>query len=126
MQEFVGHLVNNNDISHARRLKHEISALDLIQSNLEILLHKSTVLRLEQEGELVKRWQELAHEISEVFRETMKGSEEHPLLRYSNAGPVARFVAAVIPCITGDNPTIQAVAQHLKRLTRRSRDNSAT
>jgi hypothetical protein len=37
----------------------------------------------------------------------------------SNQGPVPRFVAAVMPLMAGESPTVAAVAQHLKRVARR-------
>jgi hypothetical protein len=36
-------------------------------------------------------------------------------LRVSNSGPIARFVAALIPTITGDRPTLVNVARFLQR-----------
>ncbi|MBI5319797.1 hypothetical protein [Bradyrhizobium sp.] len=56
-------------------------------------------------------WHQIAGMIADAFMIAM-----HPQkLGLSNKGPVARFVAVVMPAMTGESPSIDSVAQHLKR-----------
>ncbi|MGH7111042.1 MAG: hypothetical protein ACREFK_11510, partial [Stellaceae bacterium] len=59
-------------------------------------------------------WHDIALVIAEAFKVAMSANRIEPL-GIANEGPVARFVAAVIPSITGEAPTPGAVSQHLKR-----------
>jgi hypothetical protein len=73
-------------------------------------------------------WKWLADELPEDFINAMKPNnpEFSPGLSYS--GPVARFIAVVVPLLTGEHPTPASVATQLKlrrqanRKTRSSRD----
>jgi hypothetical protein len=68
----------------------------------------------------LENWHHVAEGVVAGFRLAM-----HPVkLGSSNEGPVARFVAAVMPLMTGDHPTASAVSQHLKRQKRRARGRS--
>jgi hypothetical protein len=62
-------------------------------------------------------WHALADILASAFRLAM---QPHGLsLGNSNNGPLARFVAAVIPRITGEEPSVEAVGKHLMRIARK-------
>jgi hypothetical protein len=63
-------------------------------------------------------WHDLAEFVATAFRLAMAGTNEKPL-GASNDGPVARFVAAVIPKLTGETPSVAAVGKHLGRAASR-------
>jgi hypothetical protein len=65
-----------------------------------------------------KNWSDRAPDIAAPFRRAMKGVDPNLPLR-DRDGPVARFVAAVIPLIfPGQHPSVSAVGQVLARKTR--------
>lgn len=63
-----------------------------------------------------KNWHGIAEHVAASFRLAMAANNPDDRFGYSNDGPVARFVAAVVPMVTGeDAPHVDTVAQHLKR-----------
>jgi len=62
----------------------------------------------------LESWRHVAESVAGAFRIAMFPQE----FGRSNEGPVARFVAAVMPLMASESPTVSAVAQHLKRLAR--------
>jgi hypothetical protein len=54
-------------------------------------------------------WRPLAEPIANAFRAAM-----HQEFGRSNTGPVARFVATVVPFITDELPSVENVGKHLK------------
>jgi hypothetical protein len=62
----------------------------------------------------LESWRHVAEAVAGAFRIAMFPQE----FGRSNKGPVPRFVAAVMPLMTGESPTVSAVAQHLKRVAR--------
>jgi hypothetical protein len=71
-----------------------------------------------------ERWHDLADTIAHFFIVAMRPN--NPTVRFgrSNDGPVPRFVASIIPFITGDTPDVAAVGQHLKRIARKKAKSS--
>jgi hypothetical protein len=66
-----------------------------------------------------KDWHDIAYSVAQIFRTAMQAHNPNEVFGRSNGGPVPRFVAAVMPTITGGEfPTLAAVAQHLKRVVK--------
>jgi len=63
-------------------------------------------------------WHDIAVAVASSFRLAMAEKNPHDRFGFSNDGPVARFVAEVVPMITGETPRVETVAQHLKRARR--------
>ncbi len=61
------------------------------------------------------RWQDFAWSLAGQFRDAMEAANPGIVLQLSNDGPVARYVAAVVPHITGERPSVGAVAKFLQR-----------
>jgi hypothetical protein len=65
----------------------------------------------------LKGWRSIAEVVASAFTVAM-----HPTkIGHSNTGPIPRFVAAVLPLLTGETPSIGNVAQHLKKAARARR-----
>jgi hypothetical protein len=62
----------------------------------------------------LESWRHVAESVASAFKIAMFPQE----FGRSNEGPLARFVAAVMPLMAGESPTVSAVAQHLKRRMR--------
>lgn len=58
-----------------------------------------------------ERWRQIAPALADVFAEMMQ--RDYGL---SQDGPVARFIAAVVPVITGETPKAPNVCEHLKKV----------
>jgi hypothetical protein len=69
----------------------------------------------------INSWHPFAIIIGGAFKIALRRTNPHRRFGHSNDGPVARFVAAVIPNITGEHPTVQAVAKRLKDEARRQK-----
>jgi len=69
----------------------------------------------------LKNWHSLAQDIAEPARIALRFNNPTMLFGRSNDGPLPRFVAAVIPEITGERPSITAVGKHLKLLARKAK-----
>ena len=67
-----------------------------------------------------KNWRSIASSVESLFRPVMERANPKVKFGYSSAGnPVSRFVAAVVPMITGEKPEIGNVANYLKRQRKR-------
>ena len=71
-------------------------------------------------------WREFAPTIAKHFVSAMAGANPDLQFGVSNEGPVARFVVAIVPMITGETVNEARVAQYLKRLRRASQDISTS
>jgi hypothetical protein len=69
----------------------------------------------------IERWHDFADDVADVFREAMLSTNPNLVLGVANNGPVVRFVHTVIPFIIGQTPSMDAVAQQLKRSQRACR-----
>lgn len=87
---------------------------DFEQSSVEEFLCAEQEARLSD----FDKWKRLAPILVRTFRKAMRSTNPGIELRISNDGPVARFCAAVIPMITGEEPTAITVARHLQRQDR--------
>jgi hypothetical protein len=68
----------------------------------------------------LENWRDLAEVVAGAFMATMARANGGRELGISNDGPVGRFVAAVVPLITGEKkPTPASVAAHIKRRRRK-------
>jgi hypothetical protein len=74
--------------------------------------------------EMKKGWRDIALAIASAFKLALANSGAK--LGLSNDGPVPRFVAAVIPLITGEQPTVINVGKHLKDVARPKKGKSGT
>jgi hypothetical protein len=71
-------------------------------------------------------WRPLAESIASAFKATMSRTNPGLKLGHSNDGPVPRFVAAVVPSITGETPKVFNVGKHLKDYARKLRQRTGT
>jgi hypothetical protein len=115
----------------AYRSKDRIGSLKIIKNERElrkkfshfVLAMQAHDFQLDMdidEGGLMPRldsWRHVADVIAGVFEIAMFPRE----FGRSNKGPVARFVAAVVPLMTSERPVVSTVAQHLKRRARDQR-----
>jgi hypothetical protein len=62
------------------------------------------------------RWQWLADVLPIDFENAMRSTDPNYKARLSHNGPLARFIAAVVPSLTGQHPTPDSVATQLKKL----------
>jgi hypothetical protein len=72
--------------------------------------------------DFVKDWHDLAHDIADAFREAMRPN--NPGKAFGPRYAAGRFVHAVIPLITGEEPSLSEVAQCLvdgRRIRKRRR-----
>ena len=67
---------------------------------------------------LPERWHDIAGRLAAEFREAMASTNPGLELGLSNTGPVARFIAAMTPIVTGEALTRDAIARHLQRAKR--------
>jgi hypothetical protein len=62
-----------------------------------------------------KQWHGFASNVAFDFGVCLKRANPGLTIRISNDGPPARYVAVVVPYITGEKPTVTAVARELQR-----------
>jgi hypothetical protein len=67
-------------------------------------------------------WKSLGEKLAQRFVDAMRPANPDFEPGYGHAGPVARFVAAIAPFLTGEHPTPASVATHLKAC-RKARQN---
>jgi hypothetical protein len=61
-------------------------------------------------------WHHFAAWLAERFRDVVQASNPSlPRLKNANGGPVAKFLAAMVPYITGERPSLDAVRAYLRR-----------
>ena len=65
------------------------------------------------------KWSHFAVVIADDFKQAMTPNNPTLHLGISNEGPVPSFVQAVVPMMTGEEPSVWAVAQCLKRRARK-------
>lgn len=131
-------------IDNLRAFVHNQSKYELLSLNdFEKEIHKKSRIALDAFNELAqyfvkngilvvngsdivfskrKNWHNIAATIATHFTYAMVGQK----LGTSNEGPVARFVHAVIPMITGETPTLGAVAKRLKDMVKRTKAQTGT
>jgi hypothetical protein len=66
----------------------------------------------------IERWHDVAVELAEAFRSAMDSTNAGTTFALSNRGPLARFLASVIPKVTGEQPRCDAIARYLQRRAR--------
>lgn len=92
---------------------------ELCQEFVENLNALSAVMMalpgLQCSGPLSPRWHYFAFELAEEFRMAARRANRGRPLGLSNQGPVASFVAGMVPYITGETPSVEAVARELQR-----------
>lgn len=67
------------------------------------------------------QWHKYARDLQVFFVEAMEEANPGSEIRLADDGPVSRFIAAVIPFITGERPKPTAIARHLQRPTSNNR-----
>jgi hypothetical protein len=65
------------------------------------------------------RWHTFAGRVESAFREAMRTANPGLPLALSNSGAVVRFLETVIPQITGEEPSRDAIARYLQRQARK-------
>jgi hypothetical protein len=69
-------------------------------------------------------WHDVADFVAQTFRTAMRTNNPNKRFGRSNDGPVPRFVAAVMPTVTGgEAPSVGTVAQYLKRSARKRKQS---
>ena len=68
------------------------------------------------------RWADIAPDMAEYFTEVMRRNNPGWKGSLNNESPTLRFIAAVIPEITGETPTVTAISQFFKRRSRKEKD----
>ncbi len=63
----------------------------------------------------VNKWHYWAVYIASIFCDVINKNNPSIDLRYSNTGPIVRYLSAVIPLITGEEPTAVNIARYLQR-----------
>lgn len=70
-------------------------------------------LTLARPEDHVSNWHWMVTALSEPFTAAMSSSNNRFTFGVSPAGPFARFVAAVVPLVSGDKPSLQSVARRV-------------
>jgi len=99
------------------KVKMEIEAVDAVLSGLKTLLG-SVALNVQpgKIGSAFERWKPIAPMLCDSFREAMAST--NPNSEIGNSGPLPRFLEAVIPEITGEEPAATSIGQRLKEMNR--------
>lgn len=63
----------------------------------------------------VNKWHFWAFDIASLFCNVINKNNPRINLRYSNTGPIVRYLSAVIPLISGEEPTAVNIARYLQR-----------
>jgi hypothetical protein len=77
------------------------------------------------DGGRLEKWKDVAEALERDFRDAVASTNPGLKLGLSNDGPVARFVTAMIPHVTDERPTCDAVARCLQRETQKRRKAAA-
>jgi hypothetical protein len=64
---------------------------------------------------LIEEWKHVAPGLADILRDALAGANPTKTLRNSNGGPIARFIAHVLPHITGDSLAPETISAFLKR-----------
>lgn len=64
----------------------------------------------------IDRWSQYGHELREAFVEAMRSTNSKFDPGIGHNGPVARFIVAVAPLLSGEMPTADSVATKLKSM----------
>jgi hypothetical protein len=69
-----------------------------------------------------REWNDFGPELAGMFRQAVENANPGLQIGLADDGPIARFIALVVPYITGETPTVTAVARELqRRAARRAR-----
>jgi len=93
-------------------VKQLTDAINEVRSHLFFQADKPLV---EQRNRKRAKWPGYADILASFFVEAMKETNPDIEIRLGDDGPVSRFLAAVIPSITGERPKPAAIARHLQR-----------
>jgi hypothetical protein len=66
-------------------------------------------------------WQWLAHVLPIDFENAMHSTNPNYKTRISHNGPLPRFIAAVVPLLTGEHPSVESVATQLKTFRKKEK-----
>jgi hypothetical protein len=99
-----------------RLCQEDLVALDaLIAAVAATRVRHSLLLPISQLAPPIERWHHFAEDLADAFRGAMHSTNPGLELRLSNNGPVVRFLKALVPEITGEEPTLNSVARYLQR-----------
>jgi hypothetical protein len=97
----------------------ELKHVDELMAALDKITPNSGVFPISDGLPAIDSWHEYATELADLFRDAVSTSNPRAArLGNSNDGPVARFLSVVIPVISSEYPSIEALAQSLKRAAR--------
>lgn len=101
---------------HSRILEQRLETLEaLAQAVATATLHPPFLVSADfWPAPLFESWHDIAGFISAVFVTAMASANPDFRVGRSSDGPGARFVAAVLPVIAGQNPSVGTVGQYLK------------
>lgn len=107
--------LNNHTSNYLRPNLEKIEELLRISKEVYLTYHIQS-MNLTNAWPIEMKWHEFSPCLATLFREAVRA--ENPKLaplKSSNKGPVVRFLAAVIPHITGETPELGAIAKYLGR-----------
>jgi hypothetical protein len=106
----------------ARRLEEAILAFAPPPSNIDLALFPQLKdykpPRLCVEHRVVpdaERWHKFAEVLVKFFRTAMRSTNDNQTIELSNKGPVSRFLEAVIPLVSGEEPNGETVVRYIQR-----------
>jgi hypothetical protein len=107
----------NDDIAERKseiaRIEMEQALIAKLQTTTETIL-KWRHSRPNGDQYVIRSWHDIAHRLVLAFVSAMRSTNAGFKLGLSNEGPCQRFVAAVVPHVTGELPSVQAVGKWLK------------
>ena len=100
-------------------LGRDIAAMKSVEVGIKYLLTESIALHPSTTSTApFEKWKDLAVALSGAFVDALRPNNPTVQFGRSNDGPVPRFVAEIIPYVTGEAPTTTAVGKVLKDLRR--------
>ncbi len=107
----------------ASEVRADVEAVQFLAHGVNRVRSRPFLRRRSSNTFQIEGWHDFAGELANAFRYAMCFTNPGLPLRNGDDGPVARFLAAIIPLITGEAPTPVAVARHLQRASRTGSNN---
>lgn len=108
-----------NPLVDERGIERAIAAFEQLQAGIQAVRshvffpgHEPIGMRPNRKG---SKWPSYTGILATIFVEAMEETNPGVAIGLGDDGPVARFIAAVIPFITGENPKPAAIARCLQR-----------
>jgi hypothetical protein len=98
---------------HVIEFLHEkVAAIDGVLKSLAAIYHKS--IAIERVGSLNPNWKWLAGALPGDLTNALQSTNPGLAVGIGHNGPLVRFIAAVVPYLTGERPTPASIATQLK------------